>query len=145
MTRTSRIGYPGISSMRPEVKEPDGDAFLETFHRARERQDLTPGDALWSQADAAFALRSFWRSKTASELAAANGLSPSYIRQLIRTADAFPPNIRRHDLSFTHHKLAAMTDAPARWLALAAANGWSKREMAEAIRVDRHGARQPPT
>lgn len=143
---TSRNEYPGISSdVRPKVRGPDDDAFVETFRRARVRQDLTPADALWEQADAAFALRSLWRSKTASELAAANGLSPSYIRQLIRTADAFPLNIRRRDLSFTHHKLAAMTDAPARWLALAAANGWSKREMAEAIRVDRHGAPQPPT
>lgn len=104
----------------------------DDFRQARERQEKT----LWEKADAARALRAEHGRSTASELAEDNNLTAGYIRQLIHTADKFPPGSRNDKLTFTHHKLAAMTEEPEKWIDLTVANGWKKRDLAEAIQLD---------
>lgn len=86
-------------------------------------------DALWAQATWAARLKPLYRDATARQLSATSGKSPGYIRQLIRTALAFPPEERAQDLSFSHHRLCAATEDPVGWLTQAVANGWSCREL----------------
>lgn len=107
---------------------------FEEFHRARERQDGTPWDTQWRQADAALALQAVRGRSTASELAEANSLSAAYVRQLIHTAETFPRAMRDPTLTFTHHRYAAASDQPRYWLRQAAEHGWSCRAMDRAIR-----------
>lgn len=76
--------------------------------------------------------------KTATLLAGEVGLSAAYIRHLIATAKAFPtPENRAQDLSFTHHRVAAMTKDPQAWLERAVAEGLSVDQMRERTKTDR--------
>ena len=90
-------------------------------------------DALWTQATWAARLKPLYRDATARQLSATSGKSPGCIRQLIRTALAFPPEERAQDLSFSHHRLCATTEDPLGWLTQAVANGWSWRELERRI------------
>lgn len=47
---------------------------------------------------------------------------------------AFPPDNRTEDLSFSHHRIAAMTEDPAQWLDTAVDHRLSVDELREAIR-----------
>ena len=90
-------------------------------------------DALWAQATWAAPLKPLYRDATARLLSATSGKSPGYIRQLIRTASAFPAEERAQDLSFSHHRLCATTEDPLGWLTQAVANRWSCRELESRI------------
>lgn len=93
-------------------------------------------DAVWAQAAWAMEMARKYGRGTARMLAADTGRSASYIRQLVATAKAFPePESRVADLSFSHHRLAAMTEEPERWIELAAERQLSVADMKEAIRV----------
>ena len=113
---------------------------FDEFRQARERQDGTPWDTQWRQADAALALQAMRGRSTASELAEDNGLSAAYVRQLIHTAETFPPALRDPTLTFTHHRYAAHSDMPRHWLQQAAQHGWSCRRLDRAIRFGREPA-----
>ncbi|KXG74662.1 hypothetical protein AN618_21920 [Fervidicola ferrireducens] len=64
------------------------------------------------------------------------GDSPAKIRELIKTYKAFPTEDSRvPELSWYHHRLAANTDNPQAWIALAAERQWSTREMKKAIDI----------
>ncbi len=112
--------------------------YFDEFRQARARQEKT----LWAQADAALALRADRGRSTASELAEANNLSAAYVRQLIHTAEAFPPTLRNPELSFTHHRFAAMSDKPAYWLQQAVQGEWPRRALVQAIRLDPNETRK---
>jgi hypothetical protein len=91
-------------------------------------------DNLWNQAAWARAMAAYYGKKTASLLATATGLSSGYVRQLIATANAFPdPSDRAQDLSFSHHRVAAMTEEPMDWIAQATSQGWSVQDLKDAI------------
>lgn len=79
-----------------------------------------------------------------SDISSETGLSPSLIRQMIKTYNAFPDESTRiHSLSFYHHRLAAVrTDDPHKWIALAADNEWSSRQMAEEIKKAKCGTEE---
>jgi hypothetical protein len=91
-------------------------------------------DHLWNQAAWARAMAAYYGKKTASLLATATGLSSGYVRQLIATANAFPdPSDRAQDLSFSHHRVAAMTEEPMDWIDRAVSSGWSVQDLKDAI------------
>lgn len=104
---------------------------LSVFIQLREQEQ----GSLWAQADLARALTAKYGRKTATMLAKDVGLSAAYVRQLIAAANAFPdPSLRAQDLSFSHHRAAAMTENPEGWLERATENAWSHSEMLRAIR-----------
>lgn len=95
-------------------------------------------DHLWAQAMHLRGMVSRWGRGTAKAVAGDSGLSEGYIRQLIGTANAFPePAERAADLSFSHHRIAAFTDDPPRWLEQAVANAWSVEDLRAAIREEK--------
>ena len=95
-------------------------------------------DAHWKQAEWAAAMAVKYGHETARLLAGEVGLSAAYIRHLIATAKAFPtPESRAQDLSFTHHRVAAMTKEPRAWLERAVTEGMSVDQMRERTKTDR--------
>ena len=89
-------------------------------------------DAHWKQAEWAAAMTVKYGRETASRLAGEVGLSAAYVRHLIATAKAFPtPESRAQDLSFTHHRVAAMTEDPQAWLGIAVSEGLSVDQLRE--------------
>ena len=61
--------------------------------------------------------------------------SGSHVRQLCKTFAAFPEELDRvAELTFNHHAEAAKTDDPAYWLARAADEALSVRELRKLIR-----------
>ncbi len=107
------------------------EADLAIFVQLREQEE----SALWAQADWAMNMAGRYGRHTARMIAAGVGLSEGYIRQLIATAKAFPePENRAEDLSFSHHRIAGMTEDPAKWLDTAVDHQLSVDELREAIR-----------
>ena len=107
------------------------EAYISRFVELREQETET----LWEQAALAHEMTGVFGRKTASIVASEVGLSAAYVRQLISLASAFPDEtVRAQDLSFTHHRLAAMTEDPAGWIEQAVANEWSVKDMRQAIK-----------
>ena len=91
--------------------------------------------SLWAQAEQARLMRVRYGRETARLLASEVGLTKGYIRQLIGTANVFPdPAQRAQDLSFSHHRIAAFTENPERWLSEAVSEGWSVDDLREAVK-----------
>lgn len=73
---------------------------------------------------------------TARQLAVQTGWSAGYLLRLARTWHTFPAE---HDrvfeppITWTHHRLAAETDRPREWLAVAVERQWSTRDLQDAI------------
>lgn len=68
------------------------------------------------------------------QIASALGCSSSLVRKMARVFNAFPNNEDRIPvLSFRHHIIASHSSNPAEWLAKAADNEWSTRQLQEAI------------
>lgn len=68
--------------------------------------------------------------------------SVSQIKVLIKTYQAFPgEGMRIPELTWYHHRLAAHTDDPEKWIAEAADNEWSTRQMSAAIKKDKDPSR----
>lgn len=64
------------------------------------------------------------------------GCSAAQVRELAKTYRAFPDeSMRIPYLTWRHHRLAANTPEPERWIALAADNEWSTRQLAEQIKI----------
>lgn len=64
------------------------------------------------------------------------GCSAAQVRELAKTYRAFPDeSMRIPYLTWRHHRLAANTPEPEKWIALAADNEWSTRQLAEQIKV----------
>ena len=73
--------------------------------------------------------------QTARMIAAGPGVSERSVRQLVATVKAFPaPEDRAQDLSFSHHRIAAMTEEAAQWLDTAVDHKLSVDELRDAIR-----------
>lgn len=70
------------------------------------------------------------------DVSSLTGWSPAQVREAARTFAAFPEESTRiPGLSWYHHRLASRTDDPPAWLARASDEGWSTRQMAEAMRA----------
>lgn len=90
--------------------------------------------AIWAQAAWAMEMTGRYGRKTAKMLATDTGFSASYVRQMVATAKAFPtPESRAQDMTFTHHRLAAMTEAPEKWVKAATEKSLSVSELRRAI------------
>lgn len=112
--------------------EPVGDweADCAVFVRWREAEDTT----LWGQARWAYLMTARYGRATSTELSKAVGCAGSTIRGLVAAYKAFPdPAQRARDLSFSHHRRAALTADPAYWLDQAVIHGWSVRDLEAAI------------
>lgn len=69
-------------------------------------------------------------------IASAVGCSASLVRKLTRTFNTFPKDEDRNPvLSFRHHQIAAYSNDPKGWLAKAADNNWSTRQLQEAVKA----------
>lgn len=65
------------------------------------------------------------------------GCSPATIREQVRTYRAFPEESQRaKDMSFTIHRIASKTDNPEKWIDSACVNGYSTRQLEEAIKFE---------
>lgn len=73
----------------------------------------------------------------ARAMASALGCSARYVEMLMRTAKVFPPETRAADMSWEHHRICACTKDPQGWIDRACAEGWSTRQLREAIRASR--------
>jgi len=69
-----------------------------------------------------------------SDLASQLCCSASLVREYIRTFKAFPNEADRAlDLSFYHHRVCAKTENPHYWLEKSLENGWSVRQLQDAL------------
>jgi len=109
------------------------DQLVSEFIAAKSEQD----DQIWRQA----AIACFLRGQMlvpAKSIAADVGYSSRYISQLIKTFEAFPDeDSRARDQSFSLHAVCATTDDPEAWLQRALEEGWSVRDIKEAIAGDK--------
>lgn len=124
-------GVVGVDQLKLLAKEPPPfDIVIQAYCEGREQED----SGKWLQASAMVICKygyNWSNRKVASEL----GLSSSAVRDMVRTFLAFPDeSMRAKDLSFTHHRYAAMTDDPEGWLEQAIIYGWSSRQLWEEIR-----------
>lgn len=88
----------------------------------------------WTQAAAVVVMLEVLRMKP-KDVSSRTGLTPAMVREMARTFLAFPnPETRAADLSFSHHRYAARTSDPEGWLEKALKNGWSSRQLCEAIK-----------
>lgn len=89
-------------------------------------------DSAWERAAVVTALCETGLSPR--EIASMLGCSASLCRKFVKTFNAFPcPEDRVPYLSFRHHVIAAYTDDPAYWIARAADESWSTRQMQERL------------
>lgn len=70
----------------------------------------------------------------AGYLASQTNISTSQVRVLVKVYEAFPDEASRVcELSWSHHKIAAYTSNPTRWIERAADEAMSTRQMREAV------------
>lgn len=103
---------------------------VAVFQQLRENET----ESLWAQADWALAMTAKYGRSTAQKLAGELRVSASYIRSLVAAARAFPePADRAGELSFTHYRVAAMTQQPDDWIDQACDKKYSVKDLREAI------------
>ncbi|WP_165847687.1 HNH endonuclease [Ammonifex thiophilus] len=123
--------FPGLTGKEP----PSLEEVLQAVISLEETQD----DAKWLQGEILAVLVDMGFSKR--WLAYNLRRSLSYIKNRVRTWRAFPePHLRCPELTWEHHKVAALTPDPAGWLERAAENGWSTRQLQLAIAKSRDPA-----
>lgn len=131
----ARIGEP-VPSEWPDYNPPDPPSWeeiLQLLLSLEEAQD----DCKWQQGEVLAALAECGVSQRT--IATEIGKSSSYVRERIKTWRAFPEEgTRVRDLSWQHHRIAAKTDDPQGWIAKAADNGWSTRDLERAIKEARN-------
>ncbi|MEW6772176.1 MAG: HNH endonuclease [Bacillota bacterium] len=131
----ARIGEP-VPSKWPDYNPPDPPSWeeiLQLLLSLEEAQD----DCKWHQGEILASLAECGVSQRA--VASEIGKSSSYVRERIKTWRAFPEEgTRVRELSWQHHRIAAKTDDPQNWIAKAADNGWSTRDLERAIKEARN-------
>lgn len=113
----------------PGKNLPSLEELLQVFTEFREQEE----EGKWGQAAALVVMRYGMGMKWA-DIASQTGYSASMVRAMVKTFMAFPEeSLRVPTLEFTHHRIAADTEEPLKWIALAADNNWSTRQLREAI------------
>ena len=90
---------------------------------------------LWSQAALFYYAREV-RGVKASQIASDAGYSAVYVREALKTHATFPEESDRpykEAITFSHYRICAKTDDPHSWIARAAENNWSVRELIKAL------------
>ena len=123
-----------MSEQGDPVRTADFQADIARFTTLMEKEQETQ----WQQAELALAMAARYGRKTASMVASEVGVSAGYVRHLIATAKAFPTDgTRAKDLSFSHHRIAAVSKDPQTWIERSIEGGYSVEQLREAIRSSR--------
>jgi hypothetical protein len=126
-----RIGWP-VPEDFPAPAKP-GVLSLEEIIQAGISASQMVDDSRWTMGACATAAIDGY-NLTAGEVASWFGCSSSQVRELAKTFRAFPDESQRiPSLSWRHHRVAANTPEPGFWIARAADEDWSTRQMQEAI------------
>ena len=124
------VPFPGTENTTTGESRRAYEDDLALFQELLEREEETH----WEQAQVAALMEAKYGEHTAKAVAGDTGLSASYVRMLTATYKAFPTDESRvPDLSFSHHRIAAVTADPARWIRAAADNDWSCGDLRKAI------------
>ncbi len=90
-------------------------------------------NSTWKEAAICYLLKQEMKVP-AKTIAGDIGYSGRYISMLVKTFEAFPEeDSRAQDLTYSHHQLASTTSEPGFWIDQAVKNGWSTRELQEAM------------
>ena len=109
---------------------PGVEEVLQIFVNFREQEE----SGKWQQAAALVVLSAGLKMKV-KDISSETGLSPALIREMMRTFNVFSDESTRvPELSFYHHRLASKTPDPHAWIAMAADNHWSTRQMSDEIK-----------
>ena len=127
----SVIAFPGREpSVEADEPRRSYEDDLALFQELLEREEETH----WEQAKVSALMEAKYGEHTAKTVAGDTGLSAAYVRMLTATYKAFPTDESRvADLSFSHHRIAAVTEDPQRWIQEAADNDWSCADLRKAI------------
>lgn len=118
---------------RRKFSLPPLEELLQVFADSLEAGD----DLRWLQGAVMLVLLDGFRMRP-RDVSSLTGWSPAQVREAARTFAAFPEESARNpSLSWYHHRLASRADDPETWLARASDEGWSTRQMAEAMRAAR--------
>ena len=99
------------------------------------------GDSKWKQAES-MALLVHRHQVKPGQVASEVGCSSEKVRQYVKAAIAFyDPDTRAQDLSMRHHIIAADTEDPEATIQEALEQGWSTRQMTQALKGE--GEEQP--
>lgn len=130
----ARIGEP-VPSDWPDFEPPGEVSWEEAIQLAVSLEEAVD-DCKWRQGEIFAALVD--AGATQRQVASEIGKSGSYVRERIKTWRAFPEeDTRVRDLSWQHHRIAAKTDDPQKWIAKASDNGWSTRDLERAVKEAR--------
>lgn len=106
------------------------DAWEQAVVTARQEQGS------WDWTLAALAVEGAALGQTPKQMAGPFGRSASRVRRLLQVWRAFPAaEDRPEGLAFDHYVEAVTTEAPADWIAVAADEHWSVRQLRDAIKV----------
>lgn len=113
---------------------PSLEVLIQSWVNSKEQE----AEAKWTQGSIVVIMLDLMRMSV-NEVASTLGCSSSQVRELAKTFKAFPtPESRAKDLSWYHHRVAAQSKHDAQmWIDLAAQNGWSYRQLEEAMREAR--------
>jgi hypothetical protein len=107
------------------------DELLQEYISLQESED----DTHWSKGAVCLVFTE-GMGASASKVASWFGISAAQVRELVKTFKAFPEESKRvPDLDWMHHRIAANTLEPDKWIAEAADNDMSTRQMQEKIDV----------
>lgn len=91
-------------------------------------------DSIWRQASIAYFMKEQMKIP-ANKIASDVGYSSRYINEMVKTFTVFPTEeTRARDMTYSIHAKCATTDNPEHWLDEACANGYSVKELAQAIK-----------
>lgn len=132
------LGWPAPDGVKYDNPVPGTSALagltLDDLIQAYVNLQSDEDDARWAKGAILVAAIDGFGIK-AGQAASIFGCSAAQCREMARTFRAFPDESTRvPSLSWYHHRLAAKTDDPAGWIAKAADNEWSTRQLAEAIK-----------
>ncbi|GGK33053.1 hypothetical protein GCM10010965_27430 [Caldalkalibacillus thermarum] len=126
-----RLKLKKTENIKP-INEPVSDPFLEELLAAYIQVEESEQEARWIKGQ----LLDEMLKKGAKQtwLSSQLGISPAQIRELVKVYRAFPkPETRMPSLSWYHHRVAANSSDPAKYIQKANDEGLSTRELRKAI------------
>lgn len=132
-----RIGWPApgdIPEIEPVVPDLSGrslEELLQMYASLQEAED----DNRWLKGAVCLVITE-GMGVSSRKAASWLGCSAAQVRELAKTYKAFPDeSMRVPTLTWRHHRLAANTPEPEKWINLAADNEWSTRQLDEQIKI----------
>jgi hypothetical protein len=137
------IGWP-VPDQQPAPESKPAEPSIEDLIQAYITLEEQEADCRWAKAQLLDAMVS--AGAKASWIASQIGTSAAQVREMVKVYRAFPQeDMRIPELSWYHHRLAANTPDPGYWIARAADEQMSTRQMREAIiQEDIKNGKEPP-